>query len=93
MNRALYGLKQALQQWFERFQSTLIQFGFVASKCDPSLLIYKTTSHTVYLLVYVDDIIITGSSDKLILHLTSQLNSKISLKQLSLLDYFLGIEV
>ena len=93
MNRALYGLKQALQQWFERLQSTLIQFGFVASKCDPSLLIYKTTSHTVYLLVYVDDIIITGSSDQLIQHLTSQLNSKFSLKQLGLLDYFLGIEV
>lgn len=93
LNRALYGLKQAPRQWFERLQSTRIQFGFAASKCDPSLFIYKTKSHTVYLLVYVDDIIITGSSIPLIQHLTSQLNSKFSLKQLGLLDYFLGIEV
>ena len=93
LNRVLYGLKQAPRQWFERFQSTLIQFGFVASKCDPSLFIYKIASHNVYLLVYVDDIIIAGSSGQLIQHLTSQLNSKFSLKQLGLLDYFLGIEV
>lgn len=48
---------------------------------------------TVYLLVSMDDIIITGSSISLIQHLTSQLNSKFSLKQLCSLDYFLGIEV
>ena len=49
LKRALYGLKQAPRQWFERLQLTLIQFGFVASKCDPSLFIYTTSSHTVYL--------------------------------------------
>ena len=88
LNRAHYGLKQAPRQWFERLQTTLLQFGFVASKCDLSLFIYKTKSHTVYLLVYVDDIIITGSSIPLIQHLTSQLNSKFSLKQLGLLRLF-----
>ena len=66
LNRALYGLKQAPWQWFERLQTTLLQFGFVASKCNPSLFIYKTQSHTIYLLVYVDDITITGSSIPLI---------------------------
>jgi len=65
----------------------------VASKCYPKLFVYKITSHTVYLLVYVDGIIITGSSSKLIQHLTTQLHSKFSLKQLGQLDYFLGIEV
>lgn len=39
MNRALYGLKQAPRQWFERFQSTSLQYGFHTSKCDPSLFI------------------------------------------------------
>ncbi|CAJ2668712.1 uncharacterized mitochondrial protein AtMg00810-like [Trifolium pratense] len=47
----------------------------------------------VYLLVYVDDIIITGSSTSLVQHLANQLNSIFSLKQLGDLDYFLGIEV
>lgn len=49
LNMALHRLKQAPRQGFERLQSTLIQFGFVASKCDPSLFIYTVSSHAVYL--------------------------------------------
>jgi len=57
LNRALYGLKQAPRQWFDKLKSTLLQLGFVGSKCDSSLFIYTHQKHTVYLLVYVDDII------------------------------------
>lgn len=78
---------------FERLQSTLLQYGFHTSKCDPSLFIYKKDRNLVYLLVYVDDIIITGRSNYLIQSLVHHLNSNFSLKQLGQLDYFLGIEV
>lgn len=93
LNKALYGLKQAPRQWFDRLKITLIQFGFQASKCDPSLFMYKHQAHTIFLLVYVDDIILTGSSSSLIQQITTQLNSTFSLKQLGQLDYFLGIEI
>lgn len=93
LNKALFGLKQAPRQWFEKLQSTLIEFGFTASKCDPSLFILNSTYYTVYLLVYVDDIIITGNCPTFIQQLTDKLNSKFSLKQLGKLDCFLGIEV
>ena len=93
LNRALYGLKQAPRQWFDRLKSTLTQLRFVGSKCDPSLFIYTHQKHTVYILVYVDDIIITGSSVSLIQQLTSKLNTAFSLKQLGHLDYFLGLEI
>jgi len=66
LNKALYGLKQAPRQWFDGLKSTLLQFGFVFSKYDSSLFIYRHQNHIVYLLVYVDDIIITGSSTSLI---------------------------
>jgi histone deacetylase 1/2 len=93
LNKALYGLKQAPRQWFDKLTNTLIQFGFRASKCDPSLFIYTKDKQVVYMLVYVDDIIITGSSSNLVQNLVTKLDSVFSLKQLGDLDYFLGIEV
>jgi histone deacetylase 1/2 len=93
LNKALYGLKQAPRAWFERLRSALIKLGFQPSKCDPSLFILHTSQHTIFLLVYVDDIIITGSSANLIQQLIHKLNSEFSLKDLGKLDYFLGIEV
>ena len=93
LNKALYGLKQAPRAWFERLKSTLLKFGFCASKCDPSLFTLHTQHHTTLILVYVDDIIITGSSKSQIQQLVQKLNSEFSLKDLGQLDYFLGIEV
>jgi hypothetical protein len=89
LNKALYGLKQAPRAWFERLRSALIKLGFQPSKCDPSLFILHTSQHTIFLLVYVDDIIITGSSANLIQQLIHKLNSEFSLKDLGKLDYFL----
>ena len=86
-------MKQAPRQWFDRLKSTLLQFGFVGSKYYSSLFIYKHQVHIVYLLVYVDDIIITGSSTPLVQQLTTNLNTAFSLKQLGHLDYFLGLEI
>jgi len=93
LHKALYGLKQAPRQWFERLTTALVQFGFQASKCDPSLFTYAKQKQVVYLLVYVDDIIITGSSSSSVSALVQQLDSVFSLKQLGMLEYFLGIEV
>jgi histone deacetylase 1/2 len=93
LNRALYGLKQAPRAWFERLRDTLKSFGFVGSKCDSSLFIYCHNSITVYLLVYVDDIIITGSSSTFVQNIIDKLHSTFALKQLGDLEYFLGVEV
>jgi hypothetical protein len=73
--------------------TALIQFGFQASKCDPSLFTYRKGGQVVYLLVYVDDIIITCSSSHLVSSLVQKLNSVFNLKQSGILDYFLGIKV
>jgi hypothetical protein len=62
LNKGLYGLKQAPRAWFERLTSTFLKLGFCASKCYPSLLILHNNDHSTFILVYVDDIIITGSS-------------------------------
>lgn len=58
LDKALYGLKQAPRAWYSRLSSKLLALGFIASKADISLFIYKKRSLIIYLLVYVDDIII-----------------------------------
>lgn len=93
LHKAIYGLKQAPRQWFERLQVALLKLQFQPSKCDPSLFTYLANGHTVYLLVYLDDIIIIGSSEPLIKSIVTQLNGEFSLKFLGDLDYFLGIKV
>jgi len=91
LHKALYGQKQAPRQWFERLTTALIQVDFQASKCDPSLFTYAKHKQVVYLLVYVDEIITTGNSSSLVSALVKRLDSVFSLKQLGVLDYFLGI--
>ena len=91
LNKALYGLKQAPRQCFTRLQHTLQQLGFVSSSCDTSLFIDQHKSDVIYLLVYVNDILVIGSSLSLIQIITAKLHANFSLKQLGQLDYFLGL--
>jgi hypothetical protein len=62
LNRSLYGLKQAPRAWYSRFASYIIQLGFVEAKTDTSLFVYHQGTDTAYLLLYVDDIVLTASS-------------------------------
>jgi len=59
--RSLYGLKQAPRIWFEKFRTTLLSFSFMQSRYDPSLFIQRSLKGIVILLVYVNDIVVTGS--------------------------------
>ena len=67
--------------------------GFQNSKCDTSLFIFRQGSDTDYLLLYVDDIILTCSSDDLRTRIIALLSSEFAMKDLGPLSYFLGISV
>jgi hypothetical protein len=62
LHKSLYGLKQAPRAWYSRFATYLTTLGFIEVKLDTSLFIFRRSSDTVYLLLYVDDIILTASS-------------------------------
>jgi len=66
LNKSLYGLKQAPRAWYSRFASYLLSLGFVEAKSDTLLFIYRHGLYTIYLLLYVDDIVLTASSDELL---------------------------
>ena len=89
LTKALYGLKQAPRAWFSKLSSALQQYGFKFTRSDVSLFTQTTTSSITYILVYVDDIIITGSSPQEIAALIQHLNSNFALKDMGPLHYFL----
>jgi len=93
LRKALYGLKQAPRAWFEKFSSTVVSLGFSPSNYDSGLFTRTTDAGTILLLLYVDDMIITGSDSTGIAHLKQSLNSCIEMKDLGSLHYFLGLEV
>lgn len=62
LKKALYGLKQAPRAWFDRLSSFLITIWFFCSTADPSLFIWHCSKGVLLLLVYVDDIILTGDN-------------------------------
>jgi hypothetical protein len=76
-----------------KLSTKLVQLGFVASKGDTSLFIYKKREITIYLLIYADDIVVASSSNQAVEALLSNLRQDYTLKDLGLLHYFLGIEV
>ena len=93
LQHALYGLKQSPRAWFSRLSDRLHQLGFHASKADTSLFLFHHGDVTIYMLVYVDDIVIAGSSVAAVDHLLHALSSSFPIKDLGKLRYFLGIEV
>lgn len=86
-------MKQSFRAWFNKLSVVLLKIGFCASKYDLSLFISHANDHTTVILVYVDDIVITGSNSDHIYTCISQLHDRFAIKDLSTLHYFLGIEV
>ena len=93
LKRSLYGLKQASRSWFEKFRSTILSFSFTQSQYDSSLFFHTSVLGIGLLLVYVDNIIITGTDCGLITKLQWLLHTTFHMKDLGQLTYFLGLEV
>jgi histone deacetylase 1/2 len=93
LHKSLYGLKQAPRAWYIRLSDFLLSIGFLTSKVDTSLFILSDGTNIFYLLVYVDDILLTGSNSAMLHHLVQLLSSEFKLRDLGDVHYFLGIEV
>ncbi|CAM8973439.1 unnamed protein product [Rhodiola kirilowii] len=91
--KSLYGLKQASRQWFAKFNEALIAFGFQNSLNDYSLFTLSRDGAFLVLLIYVDDVLLTGTSDQLISDVKTYIHNKFQIKDLGHLKYFLGLEV
>jgi hypothetical protein len=93
LRKSLYGLKQAPRAWYSRFATYLTTLGFIEAKSDTSVFIFRRDLDTVYLLLYVDDIILTASSTELLRCTIFALQREFAMKDLRPLHHFLGITV
>ncbi|GJV14884.1 ribonuclease H-like domain-containing protein [Tanacetum coccineum] len=93
LNKSLYGLKQAPRKWNAKLTMDLIENDFVKTMFDYSLFTKRSGHVFVALLVYVDDIVITGNNLSKLEKFKVYLKSKFQIKDLGKLKYFLGIKV
>jgi hypothetical protein len=90
--RSLYGLNKAPRAWFQHFASVVTAAGFFASAHDPALFVH-VSPHSQTLLLYVDDMIITGDDREYIAFVKARLSDQFLMPDLGPLRYFLGIEI
>jgi hypothetical protein len=92
LKKALYGLKQAPRAWHSRIDAYLQQLGFEKSEANPNLYFIVVGEDPLILLLYVDDIFITGD-ERLITSCKESLASDFEIKDIGPMHYFLGLEV
>ena len=91
--RALYSLKQVSRVWFAKFSSPIFRLGYTVNLYDSALFLHCTDKGTILLLLYMDDMIITGDHLSGIQELKNFLSQQFEMKDLGNLIYFLGLEI
>ena len=92
LHKFLYGLKQSARAWFDKFSLYLLEFGFLCSIKDPSLFIFSQGKDVIMLLLYVDDMVITGNESQTMQRFLQELKGRFRMKDMGQLHYFLGIQ-
>eukprot|EP00253_Pinus_taeda_P030683 PITA_30683 len=93
LKKSLYGLKQAPHAWYAKMDSFLLDTGFSKCHFDNTVYTKKVGKSLIILVIYVDDLILTGIDSNLINHVKSSLKKKFEMTSLGHLHYFLGLQV
>ena len=93
LKRSLYGLKQSPRAWFGRFSNAMRSYGYKQSDSDHTLFLKHDQGKITALIIYVDDMVITGNDRQEMKNLEERLSKEFEMKNLGGLKYFLGIEV
>src|SRR4051812_18577006 len=93
LKKSLYGLKQSPRQWYKRFDSFMMLNEFKRSDFDSCVYIKFVDGSPIYLLLYVDDMLISAKSKKQITALKAQLSSEFDMKDLGAAKKILGMEI
>ena len=91
LKKALHGLKHAPRAWYSRIENYLQGIGFTKSEADPNLYFLLVGSEVLILLLYVDDLILTGA-ERFIAGCKSDLALEFKMNDIEPMHYFLGLE-
>ena len=93
LKKSLYGLKQSPRMWYQKFDTFIRGLGFTRSKADHCVYFKLIGDHVIYLVLYVDDMLLVGNDKEIIQDLKTQLSSKFDMKDLGAANYILGMEI
>jgi hypothetical protein len=93
LTKFIYGLKQASRQWYLKFDKTIRKFGFKENEEDNCIYAKFKNEKFIFLVLYVDDILLASSDVHLLLETKSFLSSHFDMKDLDEVSYVLGIEI
>jgi hypothetical protein len=93
LRKSIYGLKQASRQWYLKFDETIRSFGFKENKEDNCIYAKFKSGKFIFLILYVDDILLTSSDVSLLLEIKRFLSSIFYMKDLGEASFILGIEI
>ena len=93
LKKSLYGLKQSPRMWYQKFDTFIQGLGFTRRKADHCVYFKLIGDRVIYLVLYVDDMLLVGNDKEIIQYLKTQLSSKFDMKDLGAENYILGMEI
>lgn len=79
--------------WYQKFDTFIRGLGFTRSKADHCVYFKLIGDHVIYLVLYVDDMLLVGNDKEVIHDLKTQFSSKFDMKDLGTANYILGMEI
>jgi hypothetical protein len=93
LKKSLYGLNQSPRMWYQKFDTYILGLRFVRSSADHCVYSKQVGNHFIYVVLYVDDMLLVGNNMDVIKEVKSQLSSKFDMKDLGVANFILGMEI
>jgi hypothetical protein len=93
LKKSLDGLKQSPRMWYQKFDTYMLGLGFTRRKEDHCVYSKLIGDHFIYLVLYVDDMLVIGNNKEIIQDVKTQLSSKLDMKDLGASNFILGMEI
>jgi hypothetical protein len=93
IKKSLYGLKKSPRMWYQKFDTYMLGLGFTSSKDDHCVYFKLIGDHLIYLVLYVDDMLLIGNNKEIIHDVKTYFSSKFDMKDLGVSNFILGMEI